>query len=288
MTGHETAGTGPTARRMVLGNQLRRLREAADISRDEAGYHIRGSGSKISRLELGRVSFKERDVVDLLTYYGVTEEDERAAFLDMVRQSNQPGWWHRYNDLMPSWFQDYVGLEESTSRLQTYEVQFVPGLLQTEDYARAVTRGGKSHVSDAEVERRVTLRLQRQRLLSHPQAPRLWAVLDEAVLHRPVGGKEVLREQLDHLLDLVRWPTIALQVLPFRIGSHAAEGAFTLLRFNEPELPDIVYLEHPSGALYLDKPDEIEIYSQIAHQLAVQAETPDASRRMLERIRSEL
>jgi transcriptional regulator with XRE-family HTH domain len=288
VTGHEAAGTGPTARRMVLGSQLRRLREASGISRDDAGYHIRGSGSKISRLELGRVSFKERDVSDLLTLYGIENEDERRNFLEMVHQSNQPGWWHRYNDLMPGWFHDYVGLEESASRIQTYELQFVPGLMQTERYARAIVSGGKATVNDAEVDRRVALRMRRQRLLAHPQAPRLWAVIDEAVLHRPIGGPGVLREQLEYLLELVRMPNVALQVVPFRVGSYAAEGAFTLLRFNEPELPDVVYLEHPSGALYLDKPDEIEIYSQIVHQLAVQAETPEETKRTLERVRSQL
>lgn len=288
MTGHEAPGSGPTACRMLLGSQLRKLREAANISRDDAGYHIRGSGSKISRLELGRVSFKERDVEDLLSLYRVDSEQERQTLVEMVHQSNQPGWWHRYNDLMPTWFHDYVGLEESASRIQTYELQFVPGLMQTERYARAIVGGGKAGISESEVERRVALRLRRQRLLAHPQAPRLWAVIDEAVLHRPIGGPAVLREQVEHLLELVRMPNIALQVVPFRIGSYAAEGAFTLLRFNEPELPDIVYLEHPSGAMYLDKPDEIEIYSQIVHQLAVQAETPDATKRTLERVRSQL
>lgn len=273
--------TGPTARRLVLGNQLRRLREASGISRDDAGDAIRGSGSKISRLELGRVGFKERDVADLLTLYSVTDDDEREAFLNMVRRSNEPGWWHRYSDLMPSWFQDYVGLEESTARIQTYEIQFVPGLLQTEAYARAVAAQGRPEDTPSEIDRRVTLRRQRQRLLSQPDGPRLWAVIDESILHRPIGGPEVLREQIEHLLELTARSTITLQVLPFARGRSTAEGAFTLLRFAEPEIPDIVYLEHLCGALYLDKPDEVEVYSKASHRLTADAQTPEETRKTL-------
>jgi transcriptional regulator with XRE-family HTH domain len=273
---------------MVLGGQLRRLREGRDISREQAGDAIRGSESKISRLELGRVSLKERDVADLLVLYGVTDTAERESFLELVRESNQPGWWHGYNDLLPRWFADYVGLEESTSRIQTYKVAFVPGLVQTEAYARAVVRRGLPDAPEAEVERRVGLRMRRQRLLADPAGCRLWIVVDEAVLHRAVGGIGVLREQLAHLLDVTARPNISLQVVPFRLGGSAAESSFTLLRFGEPELPDIVYLEHLCGALYLDKPDEVEIYSKVAQRLAVDAETPDQSRATVARVLDKL
>jgi transcriptional regulator with XRE-family HTH domain len=284
----ETARTGPTARRLILGSQLRRLREASGISRADAGYSIRGSGSKISRMELGRVGFKERDVADLLSLYGVTSDCERQTFLDMVRQSNQPGWWNRYNDLLPSWFQDYVGLEESASRIQTYEIQFVPGLLQTESYARAVAVRGRRDSAAEEVERRVQLRMRRQKLLAQPQGPRLWAVIDESVLRRPIGGPAVLREQIEHLLEITRQPSVSLQVLPFERGGSSAEGAYSMLRFAEPEIPDIVYLEHLCGALYLDKPDEVEIYTRANHQLAVDAYTPEATRETLSAVRKSL
>lgn len=278
------SASGPTARRMVLGGQLRRLRESRNVSREQAGDAIRGSESKISRLELGRVSLKERDVVDLLALYGVTSHDERDLFLELVRQSNQPGWWHRFNDLLPRWFQDYVGLEESASRIQTYEVAFVPGLVQTEAYARAVVRRGLPDAPHADIERRVSLRMRRQQLLADPTGCRLWAVVDEAVLHRAVGGTEVLREQVAHLLDVTTRPNISLQIVPFRLGGSAAESSFTLLRFAERELPDVVYLEHLCGALYLDKSDEVEIYTKVAQRLAVEAETPDESRATLTRI----
>jgi len=271
-----------------LGSQLRKLREASGISREDAGYAIRGSGSKISRLELGRVSFKERDVEDLLTLYGVTDPEERETFLDMVRKSNQPGWWHRYNDLMPSWFQDFVGLEESASRIQTYEIQFVPGLLQTEDYARAVARQGRPEASSEDIERRVRLRLQRQKMFTRPNAPRLWAVIDESVLHRPIGGRQVLRAQLEHLLDITALPTVTLQVLPFELSRSATEGAFTILRFAAPEIPDIVYLEHLCGALYLDKPEDVEVYTKASHRLAVDAQTPEQTRQTLKSLLNEL
>ncbi|HEX3590484.1 MAG TPA: helix-turn-helix transcriptional regulator [Pseudonocardiaceae bacterium] len=273
---------------MVLGGQLRRLREAGDITRERAGDAIRGSESKISRLELGRVSLKERDVADLLTLYGVTDDAERESFLELVRESNHPGWWHRYHDLLPRWFSDYVGLEESASRIQTYEIAFVPGLMQTESYAQAVMRRGLPDADQDEVDRRVGLRLDRQRLLAAPHECKLWAVVDEAVLHRTVGGAGVLRDQLEHLLDVTTRPNVTLQVVPFGTGGSAAESSFTLLRFAEPALPDVVYLEHLSGALYLDKPDDVEIYSKVAQRLAVEAATPDDSRALVGRVRSTL
>ncbi|MEV4731762.1 helix-turn-helix transcriptional regulator [Saccharopolyspora sp. NPDC049426] len=282
MAPDSATGSGPTARRLVLGSQLRRLRESKQISREDAGYAIRGSGSKISRLELGRVGFKERDVADLLSLYGVADQSERESFLDLVRRSNEPGWWNRYNDLIAPWFQDFVGLEESASRIQTYELQFVPGLLQTERYARAVATQGRPEAEDEEVDRRVRLRMQRQRMFAQPKSPRVWAVIDEAVLHRPIGGKSVMREQIESLLDSTKLPTVTLQVLPFALGRSAAEGAYTILRFAEPEIPDIVYLEHLCGALYLDKPEEVETYSKASHRLAVDALTPEGSRKLMQ------
>jgi transcriptional regulator with XRE-family HTH domain len=277
----EAMPSGPTVRRLVLGNQLRRLREASGVSREDAGYSIRGSGSKISRIELGKVGFKERDIADLLTLYGITDEAERHSFLAMVRESNQPGWWHRYNDLLPNWFQDFVGLEESASRIQTYEIQLVPGLLQTENYARAVAVRGLPDAPADELERRVQLRLHRQRVFARPEPPRLWAVIDESVLWRPIGDRAVLREQIEHLLEITQSNHISLQVLPLDQGGSAAESAYTILRFAEPEIPDVVYLEHLCGALYLDKLDEVELYTKVSHRLAVDAHTPENSRRLL-------
>ncbi|PRX47447.1 helix-turn-helix protein [Prauserella shujinwangii] len=281
-------GTGPTARRMVLGGQLRRLREKVGLSRAEAGYHIRASESKISRMELGRVGFKERDVADLLTMYGVGDPEERASFLEMVKQSNQPGWWHRYNDLMPRWFDDFVGLEEAAARIQTYELQFVPGLMQVEDYARAIISHGLPHSMSEEVERKVAFRMRRQKSLFRPGGPRLWAVIDESVLMRHIGGRDVFAKQLEHLLELTSLPHVSLQVVPIDRSGYAAEGAFTLLRFREPELPNIAYVEHLAGAVYMDRLEDIEVYSRALDRLAVEAETPDRTRQLLQKKLAEL
>jgi transcriptional regulator with XRE-family HTH domain len=274
--------------RIVLGAQLRRLREAAEITRADAGYAIRGSESKISRMELGRVGLKERDVNDLLTMYGVDDAGERAKFIEMVRRSNSPGWWHRYTDLMPDWFHDYVGLEEAAARILIYETQFVPGLLQTEDYATAIASHGRPELVTPEVRRRVSLRMQRQKILARPGAPRVWAVIDESVLYRAIGGREVLINQIEHLLSVTKSGPVTLQIVPFPLAGYAAKGPFAMLRFGEPDLPDIVYLEHLAGALYLDKLEELEIYSRVFDRLTVDAETPDRSRQMLAKRRAEL
>ena len=179
------AASGPTVLRMLLGGQLRRLREAAGITPDRAGYEIRASRSKISRVEHGRVGFKERDVADLLTLYGVTDEQVRHHMLSLAQQANSPGWWARYDDVMPDWFETYVGLEQATSLIRTYELQFVPGLFQTEDYARAVTVLGHRAASPAEIDRRVSLRVKRQQILSRDETgPKVWAVIDESALRR--------------------------------------------------------------------------------------------------------
>src|SRR3954454_16111558 len=202
-----TAGlmSGPTVRRIGLGSQLRRLREQAGIDRETAGEAIRASMAKISRMELGRVSFKIRDVADLLTLYGAPDPAVRDEFLDLARQANKPGWWHRYADLLPSWFETYLGLEQAASVIRTFELQFVPGLLQTPDYARAVTR--LAHTRPEEIERRVELRMHRQQLLDQDGAPMLWAVIDESALCRSVShDKDVLRAQLDHLLEMNERP----------------------------------------------------------------------------------
>ncbi|MDH2429781.1 helix-turn-helix transcriptional regulator [Sphaerisporangium sp. TRM90804] len=281
-------GSGPTALRILLGSQLRRLRESKGISREEAGNVIRCSESKISRMELGRVGFKERDVADLLAYYGVEDGEARTAVMGLLERANEPGWWHRFNDLLPSWFQAYVGLEEAASRIRTYEVQFVPGLLQTKEYARAVITAGAAGIGAAEISRRVDLRMERQRVLDRPDGPVFWAVIDEAALRRPIGGAEVMRGQLEHLLELMRLPNITIQVMPFSFGGHSAEGgAFSVLRFNDSELPDVVYVEQLASALYLDKREEVDRYSEVMERLCAVSTTPEATVDILQKISTE-
>ncbi|HEY3868414.1 MAG TPA: helix-turn-helix transcriptional regulator [Actinocrinis sp.] len=255
-----------------MGAQLRRLRTAADISREAAGQAIRGSHAKISRLELGQVGFKRRDVADLLTLYGVHDEVDREPFFALMAQANSHGWWHSFADLIPDWFEVYVGLEEAASVIRSYEVQFIPGLLQTEDYARAVIRLGHALAAPEEIERRVSLRLSRAQLLHRPEPPKMWAVIDEAVLRRPLGGPAVMRGQLEHLLEASRLPNVTIQVATFARGGHAAAGGpFTILRFTEPSLPDIVYLEQLTSATYLDKREDLDNYTTVINQLCVDA-----------------
>jgi len=282
-------GSGPTVLRILLGSQLRELREAKGVSRDDAGYAIRSSGSKISRMELGRVSFKERDVADLLTLYGVTGTQERAALLTLVVEANAPGWWHRYGDVLPTWFQSYVGLEAAASMIRTYELQFVPGLLQSEEYARAVIMLGHAGVPTAELSRRVELRMTRQHVLTRPHPVRLWAVVDEAALRRPIGGADVMRGQLEHLMTMTKLPHVTLQVIPFQAGGHAASGgAFSILRFPDQQLPDVVYTEQLTSALYLDRREDVDSYLEAMERLCVDADPPSRTHDILDEILNEM
>jgi transcriptional regulator with XRE-family HTH domain len=266
---------GPTVLRILLGAQLRRLREARRITLEDAGRAIRASHSKISRLETGRVGFKDRDISDLLTLYGVTDEEERDALRALARRANAPGWWHDYSDVLPSWFEAYVGLEEVATQIRAYEVQFVPGLLQTEDYAHAVTLLGHDDAPPREIERRVSLRMARQAVLEKPDPPNVWAVVDEALLRRPWGSPAVMQGQLKHLIEMAQRPNVTIQVMPFQAGGHsAAGGPFSILRFAEPDLPDVVYLEQLTSALYLDKPEVVDSYLRVMERVCMEAATP--------------
>lgn len=266
---------GPTVPRMLLGIQLHRFREAAGISPEQAGYEIRASRSKISRMENGRVRFKERDVTDLLTLYGITDTKTHASMVALVRQANAPGWWSKYGDVMADWFEGYLGLEMAASVIRTFELQFVHGLFQTEDYARAVTLLGHTAAPADEIDRRVTMRIKRQDLLTGPDPSQVWAVIDEGALRRPVGGPAVMRAQLKRLTEVAELRHVTVQVVPFSRGGHAAAGgSFTVLRFGEPDVPDVVYIEQLTSALYLDKREDVEHYLEVMNQLSTEALTP--------------
>ncbi|GIF05704.1 helix-turn-helix domain-containing protein [Actinoplanes siamensis] len=281
--------SGSTVRRLQVGAHLRALRRASGLTREQAGYVIRASESKISRMELGRVGFKERDVVDLLKLYGVEDRAELDRMLALTREANAPSWWQAYGDVLNTWFQNYLDLEQAASLIRTYEVQFVPGLLQTDAYARAVIRLGHGNATTDEIERRARLRMERQKVLQRPDAPRLWAVLDEAALRRPIGGRPVLREQILALIETCESPNVRLQVVPFNSGGHAAAGgAFSILRFPHEELPDVVYIEHLTSALYLDKREEVDHYAAAIGRLFIEAEPPAGTRKFLERVLDDL
>jgi transcriptional regulator with XRE-family HTH domain len=278
-------GGSPIALRILLGAQLRRLREAKHISPEEAGYVIRASHSKISRLETGRVSFKDRDIDDLLTLYGVTDEARRAEIRELAARANSPGWWQSYADMLAVWFEEYLGLEEAAVQIGTYEAQLVPGLLQTEDYASAVIL--LEYSNPKEISRRVSLRMARQSILSGQNPTSLWAVIDEAALRRPLGGPRAMRAQLQHLIEMSQRPNVTIQIVPFTAGGHAAAGgSFSVLHFAEDELPDLVYLEQLASAQYLVKPEIVDTYLQVLERLRREAATPADSLKILhERLR---
>ncbi len=274
----EGATVGSAAARMMLGGQLRRFREAAGITPEAAGWHIRSSRSKISRMENGRVGFKERDLRDLLTLYGVTDSQVTSAMLGLAGQAQTQEWWAQFGDILPGWFEPYLGLEASASRIRSFDLQFVHGLFQTEAYARAVTALGVRGISPDEIDRRVAVRMKRQELLTAAKPPRVWSVLDEAALRRPVGGVKVMQAQLRWLAEAAQLPNVTLQVVPFRAGGHdAAGGSFTILRFSEPEVPDVVYIEQLTGALYLEKPAATDHYLDIMNRLSATSLSPAES-----------
>jgi transcriptional regulator with XRE-family HTH domain len=278
----------PTASRIILGNQLRRFREAAGVTPEHAGHRIRASRSKISRMERGRVGFKKRDVEDLLTLYGVMEDETRSGVLSLVGLADAAGWWARYDDVLPDWFEPYLGLEAAASVIRCFEPQFVPGLFQTADYARAVVLLGPAAVPGEDTDRRVTLRLKRQDLLTQPDPAHIWAVVDEGVLWRPIGGQPVMRDQLSRLAEIADLPNVTLQVVPFGRGGHAAAGgSFSVLRFDEADVPDMVYLEQLSSAVYLDKREDVDLYAGVMDRLGAKALTPAQTCNFLTRIRYE-
>ena len=262
---------GPTVQRLVLGGHLRRLREQAGMTTERAAASIRGSHSKISRMEHGRVGFKERDIADLLTLYGIVEGPEREALLRLAKEANTPGWWQAYSDILPTWVEPYFGLEAAASFIREFELQFVPGILQIEEYAKAVIRLGNL-LSEEEVVRGAKARISRQSILQRTDPPKIWAVLDEGALRRVIGGRDVMRAQLEHLISMCDNPSVTLQILPFSAGPHRAMGGpFTILRYTEPDLRDVVYIEQLTSALYLDRPNDVDAYLEVIEEVCLQA-----------------
>lgn len=282
------AAGAPTVLRIALGDQLRRLREECGIALDDAGLVIRSTSARLSRLERGQIGMKDRDLLDLLNLYGVTDTHDIEAFQRLAWQANNPGWWQQYADV-PAWLAStYVSLEQSASLIRSYECQYVPGLLQTPDYIRAVAMLGHPW-STAELDRAVEMRMRRQQLLTREDTPvRLWTVIDEAVLRRPLGGAKVMRAQIEHLIEVSERRNVTVQVLPLYGGGHAARGAFTVLQLPQSDLPNIVYIEQLTSALYLDKRSDIDHYLTVMDQITVQAVPPSSARDVLRRVLADL
>ena len=291
MAAESAWGGAPSVLRMILGKQLEELRTRTGLSYDEAGAAIGVSHSTIRRMEAAKVArLRLTDVEKLLQTYGVTDQHELDTFLKSVREANKRGWWHVYRDVMPDWFAAYLSLEQAALQIRAYEPQFVHGLLQTEDYARALLSSGNPHIPAGATERRVALRMRRQELLSSESAPRLWVVMDETVLRWPVGGAAVMRAQIDHLITLNALPHVTLQIMPFSNGPHPAmpAGAFHVFRFRAAELPDIVYLDGLIGAVYLDKADDVVVYREALDRVSAQSAPAQKTEALLGEIREEL
>ena len=266
----------PTVLRMILARRLQALREKAGMTYDQAAQAIYSSEWTIRRMERAEGGLKPLTVKSLLQAYGVSDIGEIEAFLALARNASKPGWWHSYDDVLPPWVRTAVGLEESASLIRTYEPQVVPGLLQTEGYIRAITVASFPAASEDFIERAVALRLARQHLLSRPEPPTYWVVMDETVLRRPIGGRKIMRAQLEHLIDAAGQPKVTIQVIPFAAGWHPAlYGMFNIFRFPGEQLPDIVYTETLTGAYYLNKPDESARYTEALDRMSAQAASPE-------------
>nr|WP_202492576.1 helix-turn-helix transcriptional regulator [Streptomyces rubrogriseus] len=277
----------PTVGQVVLGRRLQELRETAGLKREEAAKVLRVAPATVRRMEMAEVSLKIPYVQILLTAYGVAS-DEVAAFVALAEEANQPGWWQRYHDVLPDWFSLYVSLEGAARIVRSYEPHFVPGLLQTEDYARSVLEAGTIGNAGADaVERHVSLRMERQRLLDRPDPPHLWVVMDETVLRRPVSiHGRVMREQLDKLLEFAARDRVTLQVAEFEDGPHPGTYApFTLFRFAEPELPDMVFTEYLTGALYLDSRTEVSAHLEVLDHMTARAASTQRTEKVLREYR---
>ncbi|UIX30068.1 helix-turn-helix domain-containing protein [Streptomyces sp. GQFP] len=291
MTAETDWGGAPSVLRMILGRQLEELRTRAGLTYEDAGVAIGVSHSTIRRMEAAKVArLRLPDVEKLLQTYGVADQQEIDTFLKSVREANKRGWWHNYRDVLPDWFAAYLSLEQAALQVRAYESQFVPGLFQTADYARALLGAGNPHASSEATDRRVALRLRRQELLTREAPPRVWIVMDETVLRWPVGGPEVMRAQIDHLIAMNALPHVTLQIMPFGNGPHPAmrAGAFHLFRFRAPELPDIVYLSGLVGAVYLDKADDVVVYREALDRLGAQSAPARKTEAFLGAIRKEL
>jgi transcriptional regulator with XRE-family HTH domain len=278
----------PTVRRRRLALELRRLREAARLTCEEVAEHLECSASKISRVETGRVSVSPRDVRDMLELYGVPAE-QRESLVQLARDSRQKGWWHAYSDTMQPQMATYIGLESAASEIRIYEVSLIPGLLQTEDYARAVIRAGMVNSPAEDIERRVALLMARQPAVVRDDPPKVWAVLDEAALRRRVGGSGLMRLQLEHLLAQAALPNVAVQVIPFAGGAHPAMGRpFIILVFPERVDTDVVYLEDLTSALYLEDVAEVDRYNVFFNHLRATALSFDDSAALITSVLKEM
>lgn len=281
--------SSPTVRRRRLAAELRRIRQASKLTIEQVAETLEWSPGKVSKIENARVSVLPRDARRLLEVYGITEGSQRELLLSLARESRERGWWQQYGETVPEWFATYVGLEAEASAIAVYQAETVPGLLQTQRYADALHRAELMNAGEEEIERHVALRMERQARLTEPDAPQLWVVLNEAVVRRVIGGRTVMHEQLVKLAEAANAPNITLQVLPFSAGAHASmDSAFSIVSFDPPTDGDIVYFEHPTCSLYLEKPGDVARYRLVYEHLRAASLSLDDSRRLLARSAEDL
>jgi transcriptional regulator with XRE-family HTH domain len=282
MARRSNPGQNPTLRGRRLAAELMHHRETSGLSREEAARQLEWSTSTIFRIETGRSRPQPGNVRVLLDLYGVTGP-ERDGLIQLARDARQPGWWHSFRDVLPNPYEVYIGLEAGASSIRNFEPVVVPGLIQTEDYARAMFRNGPRELDRDEVERRVEVRMARQQVLTRDDRPRLWSVVDEAVIRRVVGGTEVMRGQLRHLVDCAEQGKTTIQVVPFRAGAHAGTtGPFVILEFLESTDPAVVYVETLAGDIYLEERADVNRYTLAFDRLLAAALHPDDSVRLIE------
>ncbi|MEZ7002697.1 helix-turn-helix transcriptional regulator [Streptomyces sp. SCSIO 75703] len=275
------SNVNPTVRRRRLGQELRRLRELKGMTAEEVAERLLVSQSKISRLENGRRSISQRDVRDLCGVYEVADQRIVDSLMQMAKDSRQQGWWHAFGDIP---YSVYIGLETDAESLRTYEPQIITGLLQTRSYAEALIQGALPETSVADIEKRVQVRIRRQERVTADANPlRLWVVLDEAALHRVVGSRQVMREQLEHVAEMSQLPHITVQVLPFDVGAHPGiNGQYSILEFADTADSSVVYLEGVTSDLYLEKAQDVQKYTVMYEHLRAQALNVDQSRQLIE------
>ncbi|WP_329218243.1 helix-turn-helix transcriptional regulator [Streptomyces sp. NBC_01485] len=276
-----TSNVNPTVRRRRLGQELRKLREDKHMTAEQVAERLLVSQSKISRLENGRRSISQRDVRDLCGVYEVEDQRLVEALMEMAKDSRQQGWWHAFGDIP---YSVYIGLETDAESLRVYEPQVVTGLLQTRAYAEAIIQGALPETSETEIEKRVQVRMKRQERITADEKPlRLWAVLDEAALRRLVGSRQVMREQLEHLTEMMRLPQVTVQVLPFDVGAHPGlNGQYTILEFSDAADSSVVYIEGVTSDLYLEKALDVQKYGVMYEHLRAQALSVEQSRQFIE------
>lgn len=274
------SSVNPTVRRRRLGQELRRLREVKGMTAEEVAERLLVSQSKISRLENGRRSISQRDVRDLCGVYEVEDNRIVESLMQMAKDSRQQGWWHAFGDIP---YSVYIGLETDAASLRVYEPQVVPGLLQTRGYAEALITGALPETSPMDVEKRVSVRVRRQERVNAPELPlRLWAVIDESALRRVVGGRHLMREQLEFLVELSQLPHVTVQVLPFEMGAHPGiSGHYAILEFPDATDSSVVYIEGVTSDLYLEKANDVQKYSVMYEHLRAQALNADQTREFI-------